>query len=352
MMESYFTVGAFVLVCLVLLTLPFVPAFREWRHPSDFAPLPISANYSSDIDYFARRLKADAAARLGVGAPTGYEDFDFATEPVEGRNWSEAGKRLISKGGITSRAPICNAQPVYVEGSLSAGGESSFSALYATGDITLGARSEISDWAHADGVLSLGANSIALRRISAGAAIELGNEAWFERLHAPTLRFGSRASGTSPPLDVKGVVQPDQPEASFADLPGATLQTPTLFLIDGDCALLAQKAYRGSLIVNGFLTIGHGTTVIGDIKARRGISIGRGASVQGAVTCEKRVYVFQDAYVAGPLISESDVLIGASAVIGQLDAQTTVSASNIIVEDGVVVHGAVWAHEIGMVKAA
>ena len=275
MMESYFTVGAFVLVCLVLLTLPFVPAFREWRHPSDFAPLPISANYSSDIDYFARRLKADA------------------------------------KGGITSRAPICNAQPVYVEGSLSAGGESSFSALYATGDITLGARSEISDWAHADGVLSLGANSIALRRISAGAAIELGNEAWFERLHA-----GARAA--------------DQ----------------------DDIALLAQKAYRGSLIVKGFLTIGHGTTVNGDIKARRGISIGRGASVQGAVTCEKRVYVFQDAYVAGPLISESDVLIGASAVIGQLDAQTTVSASNIIVEDGVVVHGAVWAHEIGMVKAA
>ena len=355
MMQSYFTYGAFALVCLVLLTLPFVPAFREWRYPSDFAPLPISANYSSDIDYFARRLQADALARLGMGVPTGYEDFDFANEPVEGRNWSEGGKRLISRGGVTTSAPICNVQPVYVQGSLSSGGGSSFSALYATGDITLGAQSEISDWAHADGVLRVGANTIALRRISAGAAIELGNEAWFERLHAPTLRFGARASGTAQLAAVNGATQPapiDQMEASFSDLPAAIMQTPLLCLVPGDCALPAQKIYRGSLIVKGFLTIGHGTTVVGDIKAQKGISIGRGASVKGAVTCEKRVYVFQDAHVAGPLISESDVLIGANAVVGQLDAPTTVSASNIIVEEGVVVHGAVWAHEIGMVKTA
>ena len=229
MMQSYFTYGAFALVCLVLLTLPFVPAFREWRYPSDFAPLPISANYSSDIDYFARRLQADALARLGMGVPTGYEDFDFATEPVEGKNWSEGGKRLISRGGITTSAPICNVQPVYVQGSLSSGGGSSFSALYANGGITLGAHREISGWAHADGVLRGGANTIALRRISAGAAIELGNEAWFERLHAPTLRFGARASGTAQLAAVNGATQPapiDQMEASFSDLPAAIMQTP------------------------------------------------------------------------------------------------------------------------------
>ena len=74
--------------------------------------------------------------------------------------------------------------------------------------------------------------------------------------------------------------------------------------------------------------------------------------MEGAITCEKRLYVFQDAKVAGPLISENDILIGANAVIGKPDAQTTISARNIIVEDGVVMHGAVWAHEVGMVKPA
>lgn len=70
------------------------------------------------------------------------------------------------------------------------------------------------------------------------------------------------------------------------------------------------------------------------------------------MTCEKRVYVFKDARVFGPVISESDILIGSDAVIGLPEAPTTVSAANIIVESGVVVHGTVWAHEIGMVKEA
>ena len=33
--------------------------FREWLRPTDFAALPISANYTTDIDHFARRLHAD-----------------------------------------------------------------------------------------------------------------------------------------------------------------------------------------------------------------------------------------------------------------------------------------------------
>ncbi len=59
MPESYLTYAAFALVCLVLLTLPFVPAFVEWRRPTDLAALPVSANYTSDIDHFARRLHGD-----------------------------------------------------------------------------------------------------------------------------------------------------------------------------------------------------------------------------------------------------------------------------------------------------
>lgn len=345
MTASYFTYWAFALVCLLLLTLPFLPAVREWLHPTDAVALPVSANYTSDIDHFARRLHVDAAAKLGLGASTGYEDFDFVHSPVERMNWGMASKRLISLGSIVAVDAIRTAQPLYVEGDIRAGAKSAFSALYASGDIHLGAESEVRDWAHADGVLRLDRNSVALRRISAGVAIELDSENWFERLHAPMVHFGSGNSWESTPKEAM------QTPASYADLPHAVQQTPSLFVIRGDCALPPGSIYRGSLVVTGFLTIGAGTTVIGDIKARQGLSVGPGAWVQGALTCEKRVYLFRDVRVFGPVISESDILIGADAVIGLPEAQTTVSAANIIVENGVVVHGAVWAHEIGMVKA-
>lgn len=346
MPSSYLTYAAFAVVCLLLLTLPFVPAFREWLRPTDLSALPISPNYTSDIDHFARRLHADATAKLGQGAATGYEDFDFVPEASQGMDWRGATKRMISRSSLRSPSPIQSTQPLYVQGDLEAGPESAFSALYATGDITLDGASAIHDWAHAGGVLRVGRKGVALRRISAGSAIELGNETWFERLHAPSLQFGSRDAPVPAPYPGTPV------EASYAQLPGAVQQTPLLFLIRGNCALPADSIYHGSLVVTGFLTIGMGTTVVGDIKAREGVSMGYGAAVHGAVTCEKRVYVFKQARAWGPLVSESDVLIGAGAVIGLPDAQTTVSANNIIVEDGATIHGTVWAHEVGMVKAA
>ena len=350
MTPNYITYAAFALVCLLLLTLPFVPAFREWLRPTDFAALPISANYTTDIDHFARRLHADASARLGLGEPTGYEDFDFVGDPASAAgtdlDWRQAEKRLIARSSITSTSPVRSVQPVYVQGSLQGGAESAFAALYATGDISLGEHSSVDDWAHADGVLRMGQRSVALRRVSAGNAIELGNDTWFERLHAPALRFGSRVSHVVPPAGA------EQTPASYADLPGAVQQTPLLYLIRGDCALPPARIYRGSLVVTGFLTIGAATTIVGDIKAREGVSIGHRASVQGAVTCEKRVYVYRDAQTWGPVVSESDILIGANALVGLPDAPTTVTARNIIVEDGVVVHGTLWAREIGMVKQA
>ena len=343
---NYLTFTAFTLVCLFLLTLPFAPAVMEWLYPTDAVALPISANYTPDIDHFAKRLHADVAARLGQGPSTGYEDFDFVTTPIEFMEWGKARKRLISRTNVAVTTAVRSTQTLYVQGDVLAGAGSTFSAIYATGDVHLGSESELHDWAHADGVLRLGKNSIALRRVSAGVAIELGHESWFERLQAPLVRFGSGA-------DERTVRDEDaQQIASYADLDNAVEQTPSLFLIRGDCALKPGCIYRGSLVVTGFLTIGAATTVVGDIKARHGLSIGPKASVQGAVTCEKRIYVFNGGRVLGPLVSETDILIGADAVIGLPEAHTTVSGANIIVENGVAVHGTLWAHEIGMVKAA
>lgn len=342
---TFLDYAVFGFVCLVLLTLPFIPAFREWLYPTDISALPIAANYSSDIDHFASRLQRDVAAKMGSGSPTGYEDFEFVSDWTEDMDWSKVSKRLICRSSIDSDNEIRSSFPLYVDGDIRAGVNSDFAALYATGNIDLGADSEVHDWAHAGGTLSLRANSVALRRISAGTAIELGKEVWFERLQAPTVYFAPGSAPLVPPADVQ------QLAGSYADLPNAVQQTPLLFLIRGDCALPAGKIYQGSLVVTGFLTIGASTTVVGDIKAREGLSVGNGASVEGAITCEKRVYMFKNARAHGPLVSESDVLIGANAVIGLADAQTTVSARNIIVEHGAMIHGTVWAHEIGMVKA-
>lgn len=340
---NYLALVVFMGMCLVLLTLPFIPAYREWRHPSDSVSLPVFSNYENDIDHFARRLHADVAAKLGFGPATGYEEFDFVNEPLENMQWKKSSKRLISRTSIETSIPICSQQPLYVEGNIKTGADSVFSALYAAGDIELGAGSKILDWAHADGVVRLGANSTAFRRISAGSILVLGKAVCFERLNAPSVEFGSRSIG-------RKLNSLEQSPASLADVANVTQQTPSLYFVRGDCELASDSIYHGSLIVTGVLTIGHGTTVIGDIKARKGLLVQEGASVQGAVTCEKDIHVFSEASVLGPLLSERDIVLELNAAIGLPEAPTSISARNILVSEGVIVHGSIWAHDIGMMR--
>lgn len=346
MTVNYPAYAIFALICLTMLILPFVPAFAEWMRPTDTEPLPISADYASDIDHFARRLMADAAARTGAGASTGYEEFDLVPTAIVEMDWTNAKKRLIAQDTIVTAKPIRTSQPLVVQGSITTPNESSFQALYAQGDIDLGQRSQIHDWAHADGTVRLGQGSVALRRISAEVAIELGDETWFERLSAPTMLFGQKIR----PAIQREVLE--QTSASFKDLPNVIEQTPLLYLVRGDCVLPANCHYRGSLIVTGFLSISAGSTVSGDIKAREGLHIGPNSRVNGAITCEKHIQLWQNAQVLGPVVSESHVLIGQNSVVGQVDTPTTISAQIVIAESGSRVHGTIWARELGMVKAS
>lgn len=343
--DNSMTYLLFMLVCLMLLTAPFVPALREWLKPTDITALRVLPDYSNDIDHFARRLHADVQARLGTGPSTGFEDFSIVTAPSAKLDWAGSTRRLLAKFDIDVAHPINCIQPLYVQGSVKAGADSAFTALYATGDIELGPRSMLKDWAHADGTLRINGYGAALRRISAGQAIELGHETWFERLQAPSLRFGNLTRHNT------ALEPPTRIAANLADLPNVIVQAPDVYMVRGDCNLPAGRSYVGSLIVTGFLVIGKGSALAGSIKAREGVSIGTGCEILGAITCDTRIYVFARATVMGPIVSESDILIGAGAQIGSLSAPTTVTAENIIVETGVEMHGAVWAHDIGMVKA-
>jgi cytoskeletal protein CcmA (bactofilin family) len=245
---------AFIGISVLLVTLPFVPAYWEWKHPSDSGALPISVADEDDIE-------------------------------------------------------------------------------------------ESTQWAHADGAVQLAANSAAFSRTSSSTIIVVNEGARFERLNAPSIEFGSKNSPFITSTDV------EQLTASLGDIANVKKQTPSLYFVRGDCELAANTTYHGSLIVTGRLTIGARTTVIGDIKARKDLRVMDGAKLQGAVICNKNIEVFSNASLLGPLLSERDIVLGSNAVVGLPDAPTTVSAKNILVAEGVIVHGSIFAHDVGMMRS-
>lgn len=333
----------FFIVCIGLIVLAFRPAWQEWRSPTDCSPLPISNNYTSQVDHFAIEFRREIAVAIATAAAGHEQTFDHVPLNPQEMDWSNGPRPAVALHSLDLQHPVKCLTPLYVNADLSSIGHDVFSGVFADGQISLGPNSEIREWVHAEGPVSLGASCIALRRISSGIAINLEQRCCFERLHAPTIRFGS----TGKPLPrLSSLARRDE---SLGSLPGAIRRTNDLYMIKGDCVLPRHCKFTGSLIVTGHLIIGAYTIVVGDIKARKGLSLGTEALITGSVVSENEIKLYPRATVGGLVISETSVFLAAGSVIGTPSQPSTVSAEAVIVEAGAIAHGTVWAREVGTV---
>jgi len=305
----------FLMLCTTLIVLPFMPALREWRRPTDRSSLVVPPRYSSQASFFATAMRQDAQA--------------FAAASDQGQRPQADAFR--------------SAEPVFWRTDLDAAADSSFTALMSAGSIALGPRSRVTEWAHAEGALSMEGPSVSLRRLSAHDRILLREGCCFERLNAPTVEFGSHF------LEKPAAHTNHLGHSSYANVAGATRRSAVLHRVDGDCRLEANSHYVGCLVVTGQLVVGSGSIVDGDIQARGGVTLEAESHVRGAVISEGKVVLMADSTASGPVTSEAAVEIAAGVRIGTLESPTTVSAPVIVAQSGSVAHGSIWARQVGAV---
>lgn len=329
----------FALLSLALLALPFVPTWREWRKPTDCAPLPIPRADQDEVDAFAD------LAREALTAPPPPAGNAFAPAPATTAltAWARAHRPLLAREPLHFDAAVQCSMPVFACGSIEATDAASFTAVYTLDSLQLGPGSEISRWAHAGKALHLGASSVALQSLSADRCIALERDCCFQRLRAPAIRFGEIPSRRLALRQVQLV------EGDLSSLPHAVRRTDALYRVDGNCELPAGHRFHGSLVVIGWLVVGENTTIDGDVKAHKGIVLRAGARVTGSLVCEQGIRLMDFAWAGGPVISEADVLLDACAIVGRPDTPTTVSAEHVIAETGSRAHGTVWARQAGVV---
>lgn len=362
---------AFMALFTALVLLPLLPAWREWRRPTDRSALPVLRAYTSDIDFFADAFRRQVLIEGATRHVLSDSLFDYVRGPVDQLQWHAARRPLISMIALSLRRAVRCQAPLFVQADMDVTCGSRFNAILATGAIRLGPSCEIRQWAHADGSLTLGSNGAGVRRLSSGVQVVLGPGCVFERVSAPVIRFGGIGTPDAchpdaglplVPLDTLSPLAPLLPlvsapatpsltrhHAAYADLPNARRRSASLYRIEGDCLLLPGQIYTGSLVVTGRLTVGAGTKVVGDIKARSGICLQAGAAVDGAVVCEASIEVGVGAFIRGPLVACDTVALAPGSCTGTAADGTTLSAAAVVAYPGATVHGAVWAHDAGLV---
>lgn len=188
-----------------------------------------------------------------------------------------------------------------------------------------------------------------LNDIRSDQLVLMPRNACFRCIEAPVILFGRHRAAPSV-FAGRSALLHDYPLAPHAPLPGAQPWGDGGWRVEGDCTLLGQRHWRGSLVVTGVLAVGAGALVQGDVKAHRGIVIGQGAVVTGSVISDQGIRVFCDAVIGGPVLAESLLQLGGGVRLGDLQMPTSVSAAELLVDDGVVIHGSVQATQVGLVR--
>ncbi len=338
-------ISLFIVASTAMLLMPFYPAWQEWRHPTDQEALRVGPKDADDVATLAGAFRTKMVMLMASGDQATYQFIEEVSQ--RGAVANEAHQELpvvASRAMQTHRAFKC-AQPLFAANDLELAGGAMLSEVLAEGHIALGPHSRITGWAHANKTLTLGESSVAVRQISAARAMDLARGCCFERVHAPVIQFGRPVASLARQVGVTS----SSPRTPLDTIKNGQPWGDNGWRVEGDCQIPQAHHFTGSLVVTGVLSIGSDAVVDGDIKARKGILIGARARITGAVFCENGIHVFHGAYVAGPLVSESHLMLGAGAWLGTPDAPTTVSAGVILVEEGVVAHGTVWASQAGVV---
>lgn len=354
---------ALLLACAALLfLLPLAPALLEWRLKRDALPLKVVREYDGNIKFFAVRFRqflAEHFPELMQGAPgpaansvTTLRGGDVCqlVGPQGKPNFTldmlsnkACPQLLFGTAALQLGEDMFFEKEVYATEELSGGNNNSFRAILAQGGIRLGDDCAVMRWAHSDGAIALGQRARLYGRVSADGVITLQKLSRFGRMHAPLIRFGSSVPAAPPSAPVR------TPLALPEDIID---QTPERWLVAGSLDVPAASSHPGSLVARAHMTVGDFAHIGAGIKSNGNLRIGANVRIDGPVVAAGTLHIGPGCTIKGPIVCEKSVTIATGSVIGQPGRETTVTAAEVRIEEGVLAYGSVWAREVGFVAPA
>lgn len=353
-MSPFLAVSALAFIVSILLLLPLIPAFMELWAKSDAVPLNVVQENAGEIRFFAnsfrsyiKGLKEELQESTLTGMSfegvlpdgTGYLIPGSARQSLD-RFLAEADHPvsvvIASMAALNIPSGVTFNKDIYAGGCLSGAGRNSYRAILGEKDIHLGDGSQVQRWVHAAGAFHADSGCQLSGRVSSDRSITLQRSCSFRRLNAPHIEMGVNIQ--TPPM-----------------LPANDLTPPPAqhrVLHDGDFEIQPREIVRGNIVIRGRLRIGAGACIYGGVKSDKDMTLGDGVTIEGSLICASKMHVGRGCLIHGPVIAERRMWVQSGTRCGGPQKPTTMSAPHVEIEEGVVVHGSLWAREYGVVVAA
>ncbi|MCM2268388.1 MAG: hypothetical protein NDI60_11530 [Elusimicrobiales bacterium] len=303
---------------LALLVVPFGPGIIELLYPQDKLPLNINWNFVKDPFYFFKSFRAlmlakayyfakdSGTVQIQLSRP---EDVDVFRR-LQGADDSYYGNIVYAKEAIACGKNCVFCKEVYSLGDIDAGPSAVFRAVGAEGALRLGAGSEVTRWAAAEGPLlaeegvSLGVSAASHKSLALAAGC------LFHSLYAPEISTAPSNAAF--------------PQAG--ELPRATE--------------LPACRTSGMLITRAPVRLRSGTELSGSVKSHSSVLLEAGAKVFGGIFAEGDIFIGRDCRVAGNVFAQGSVFIDHGVEIGAGGGiKSVIAKRRILLGGGVKVFG-------------
>jgi len=354
-MNPFLAVTILMVLAGAMFMLPLVPALVELHRKSDAQPLSVIQEHAGEIRYFAKGFRARIAGlqeslqqcvASGAAASGTFSVEDEclmlgrADEPLllPFLGKGTACPFVIAAGAdLTLPRATTLAKELYVAGRFTGKEEIRYRAIYGEKEVHLGPASSVARWAHAAGEFSVERGCTLYGRISSDHVIRLQEDCVFLRLNAPRIELGTNRA--------EHQVHPE--DSAFTD----SYSEVTRRVYDGDLEIPGGELIVGNIVARGKLHIGAGALIRGSVKSSRDMVLESGVCVQGSLISARRMRIGAGCSIHGPVLAERQMVVATGTYLGAQQRPTSVSAPQVLVEEGVVVFGTLWAREHGEVVA-
>ena len=232
---------------------------------------------------------------------------------------------------------ICDRE-IFAEGRINVAHNALVKSALSQRDIAIGRRARVTRWVRTERRLDVAEAGQLKGWASAAQEIALARRVQFEQLLAPRIVFGRLPDEAQRPHQLDTVARFDPPQRSNGQPGnGRNLKIP------------AGHTVKADLLVSGRLVIGDSCRIIGDLRADKSIVIGKNVVVEGAAYADGPISIGPGCQINGPVYSRNEVQLGRGSVIGSPAHPSTLAADTLLISEGCIAHGSVWALRRGEV---
>lgn len=340
-----------IIVFLILIILPFIPAFRELWHPKDNKPLFINQDYIRDPRHFDKSFMEELKPYLVNAEQAKSRSVKFKNQiPIDYHtdlsvaDSTKTGHLLIVNNNLKTGSKAVFSQPVYVQGTADIGDNNQLDILKVTGNIKLGKECAINKWVSSDGSIKAGNDVQMGKRATCSNVLQMNKGCRFSNLYAmPIATYEADFNQTQE--KVLPVELPDGKIESSKQVTDFNWYISKNFM-----SVPPYSVVNSSMVVKTDLVIRQGVVVNGDIKVYGNVVIEKGVRIYGELVCEKDVVVGEDSFIRENLFSQSQIHLKKGVRIG-LPGQhkTAIGKKGIKLEKNVLIYGSLMTAGQGII---